>query len=195
MKRFARAALMTLVMVLMVNGPVFGDSLWTDSGGSRYAAQTRQFSVGDLITIIIVEQATATQNAGSSNSKEGSVSAGGTGKLSDLIPGLGGNWDSDYEGEGSTNRRGAITANLTATVIDITPEGLLVLEGKQEIHINRENQVITIKGKVRPEDISNISNSVSSTYVADAVIEYDGKGTLGDVQRPGILTRFFQWVF
>lgn len=195
MRLFVKAALLALLPLMTVSIPARGDSLWNASSGSRYAAQTRQFGVGDLVTIIIIEQATATQNAGSSNSKEGSIGAGGTGKLSDLIPGFGGNWDSEYEGEGTTNRRGAIKANLTATVIDITPEGLLVLEGKQEIRVNRENQVITIRGKVRPEDISNITNSVASTYVADAVIEYDGRGTLGDVQRPGILTRLFQWIF
>jgi len=107
---------------------------------------------------------------------------------------LKGDWESKYEGTGSTTRGGSLTAKLTVTISEITPEGLLLVEGKQTIKVNNENQVLTVKGKIRPEDVSQ-SNTVYSTYVADAVIEYQGKGTLGDTQRPGILTRIFNWIF
>ncbi|HOP74286.1 MAG TPA: flagellar basal body L-ring protein FlgH [Bacillota bacterium] len=184
-----------VLSLLLISGAAFGDSLWTENSNSLYKSQPRSFKVGDLITIIIVEQATASQKASSSNGKDGSLSAGpGTGVLKDVIPELKGDWESKYEGTGSTTRGGSLTAKLTVTISEITPEGLLLVEGKQTIKVNNENQVLTVKGKIRPEDVSQ-SNTVYSTYVADAVIEYQGKGTLGDTQRPGILTRIFNWIF
>jgi len=186
---------LVLTLCSMVSSAALGDSLWTEDSGSLYKKQPRDFKVGDLITIIIVEQATASQKASSSNWKNGSLTARpGTGVLKDVVPELKGDWESEYEGTGSTTRGGSLTAKLTVTINEITPEGLLLVEGRQTIKVNNENQILTVKGKIRPEDVSQY-NTVYSTYVADAVIEYQGKGTLGETQRPGILTRIFNWIF
>lgn len=197
MRKFLKIAV-TIGMVLtlfLMSGAAMGDSLWTENSSSLYKNQPRNFKVGDLITIIIVEQATASQKAASSNGKNGSLSAGpGTGVLKDVIPDFKGDWESEYEGTGSTTRGGSLTAKLTVTVSEISPEGILLVEGKQTIKVNKEDQILTVKGKVRPEDVSQ-ANTVYSTFVADAVIEYQGKGTLGETQRPGILTRIFNWIF
>lgn len=185
-----------LVMsLLLMCGNVMADSLWVDNSSSLYTDLARPFKVGDLITILIVEQASASQKAQSSNEKGGSISAGpGTGLLKDIVQEMSGDWSADYDGGGSTTRGGSLTAKITVTVTSITPEGLLVVEGKQTIKVNKEDQILTIKGKIRPEDITQ-ANTVYSTFVADAVIEYQGKGTLGETQSPGILTRIFHWIF
>jgi len=172
---------------------VLATSLWDDDSTSLYTRQPSTYKVGDLITIIIVEQATASQKAESSSDKSGSINAReGTGVL-DFLPSLGASWDTEYKGKGTTTRGGSLSARLTVAVVEITPEGILVIEGRQVIRVNKEDQVLTIRGKIRPEDISG--NMVYSTYVADAVIEYEGKGVIGRTQNPGLLTKFFQWLF
>lgn len=196
MKNFRnfQATILTIITLLVICVPAKAASLWNSESKSLYTKQVRQFKVGDLITIIIVEQAAASQNAESSNGKNGEIKAGpGTGVL-DSIPGLGMDWDSSYKGKGTTTRGGSLTAKLTVSVIDILPEGILMVEGRQVIKVNKEDQLLTIRGKIRPDDV-NGENFVYSTYVADAVIEYQGKGTLGETQSPGILTRFFHWLF
>lgn len=188
------ATILILMTFILLSVPVYGTSLWNENGSSLYTKQVRQFKVGELITIIIVEQAKASQNAESSNGKNGSISAGPGKGLLDKIPGLGMDWDSDYKGTGATTRGGSLSAKLTVTITGITPEGILLVEGRQTIKVNKEDQLLTISGKVRPEDVSQ-ENLVYSTYVAEALIEYQGKGTLGETQSPGVLTRFFHWLF
>lgn len=191
--------LVTIVVVLTlslsVSGVVWGDSLWNDQSSILYGKTKRDFQVGDLLTVIVVEQASASQKAGSTAEKDGSLSVGkGTGVLEDILPEMSGAWGSEYEGQGTTTRGGSLNAKLTVTINEVTPEGLLRIEGQQTIRVNKEDQILTITGKVRPEDV-NAGNIVYSTFVADAIIEYEGKGTLGDTQRPGILTRIFNWIF
>ncbi|HEY8463937.1 MAG TPA: flagellar basal body L-ring protein FlgH [Bacillota bacterium] len=197
MKQWARLGI-TLVMVsLVICGlatVVRADSLWPGENASLYADRPRQYRVGDLLTIIVQEQATASQNAESSNGEKGKVSTGGLGKWQSVFPLFGSDWNSSYEGEGETTRRGSLTAKLTVEVKEVYPNGILALEGHQVIRVNAEDQILTIKGKVRSEDVSE-DNIVMSSKVADAVIEYQGRGTVGEAQKPGILTRFFHWLF
>jgi len=194
MKKTLLTLVTFLVLLALYTTWVKADSLWNEGVGSLYEETPRHFKVGDLITVIIVEQATASQNAESSNGKKDSVSAdAGTGALK-FLPELGAGWDSEYEGTGSTVRKGSLSAKLTVTVAGMTPEGALLIEGSQVIKVNKEDQVLKVRGKIRPEDVS-ADNTVYSTFVADAEIEYQGKGTVGETQSSGILSRFFHWLF
>ena len=74
------------------------------------------------------------------------------------------------------------------------PNGLLRIEGRQNITVNGEVQEIIVTGLVRSKDIAS-DNTVLSTYVADAEIIFTGNGSLGDKQMPGLLTRLFNWLF
>lgn len=186
--------MMSIGTVLVSASAVRADSLWSESG-SLYTKNVRQFHPGDLVTIIVVEQAQATQNAESSNGETGEFKAGpGVGGWQTLFPLFGTDWDSSYKGKGSTTRRGSLTAKLTVEVKEVYSNGILALEGRQVIRVNSEDQILTVKGKVRSEDVS-IDNIVMSSNVAEAVIEYQGKGTVGETQSPGILTKIFHWLF
>ena len=77
---------------------------------------------------------------------------------------------------------------MTARIVDILPNGNLVIQGNREVRVNHENQIITLTGLVRPRDIS-ADNVVLSTYLADARISYSGSGIINERQRPGWLTR------
>src|SRR5690606_17736037 len=99
-----------------------------------------------------------------------------------------------YRGGGSTTRGGSLNARMTAMVVDVLPNGNLVIEGRQTIIVNEEEQLIVVSGIVRPQDIAP-DNTVLSTFVADATITYHGTGPLGDRQEPGLLTRLLNWLF
>jgi flagellar L-ring protein precursor FlgH len=187
--------LLALLTMSVVTATVRADSLWTNNGGSSlYTKKASHFRTGDLITVLVVEQANATQKAESSNGETGDYSASGSGTLGSLIPSFGSNWDSSYKGNGKTTRGGSLSATLTVEIKDVLPNGILVLEGRQVIRVNAEDQILTIKGRTRSEDVSS-ENTVLSTNISDAVIEYQGKGTAGETQKTGILTKFFHWLF
>lgn len=160
--------------------------------------------VGDTVTILIEEESSSTQKATTSSSKDSKVELKtpnvGTNPNNELnklfrkfFP-ISNNNSSSFSGDGSTKRSGSLTAQITAVVTEVLPNGNLVIEGKQKINVNAENQEIYVKGTVRPADIS-ADNTVLSTAVANAEIQYKGKGPVGDQQKPGILTRIFGWIF
>ncbi len=189
--------LLSIFLQVFVQGSIVrADSLWIDQGASLYGNMPRSFEVGDLITVVIVEQAKATQQAKSSSDEKGSVSAGpGTGFLAKLLPeSIGADWGNSSEGEGSTTRGGTLEGKITVQVIGVNPNGTLVIEGRQVIKVNNEDQVLKITGMIRAEDV-NINNTTLSSNIANAVIEYQGNGNINNAQKQGIITRFFHWIF
>ena len=183
-------------VLLVFGGAVSGwaGSLWSEQSDSLYINKMRPFHEGDLLTISIVEQASATQSADSSNSKSGDVNGNAGKGLLQFLPQLGAGWDSKSEGAGSTTRGGSLKARITVTVKEVMPNGNLKLEGMQQIKVNKENQTIKITGMARSEDVTS-DNVISSTCIADAKIEFEGNGTVGEAQNTGLLTKIFHWLF
>lgn len=185
---------LALILLFAANSLVFGDSLWSDQSSSLYSPKLRNFEIGDLVTILIVEQASASQQAETKDGKDVQISAGPNTGAFQGIPSLGAGWNADYSGKGSTTRGGSLKATISVQVKEILPGGILILEGRQVIRVNKEDQVIVITGNVRSEDILT-DNTVFSTRIANAVIEFQGKGTVSDSQKPGLLWKIFHWVF
>lgn len=188
-------SLMTCILVLIWSSAAEASSLWTDQSSSLYAIKPHIFQVGDLLTIVIEEQSTASQQADTGVSKTGSITNGpGTGLLTNLLPLIGDKWDSDSTGKGSTDRQGVLKAEITVTVKEINPNGSLSFEGHQVIKVNKGEQVMTISGTVRPEDVGS-DNTVHSCNIADSSIDFQGNGTTEETQDTGALTKFFHWLF
>ena len=195
MKQLLIGLAIIILNLLLINTAVMADSLWSDRGGSLYSGKPKAYKVGDLLTIVVVEQASASQQAESNNGENGLVKFGASsGSWEKLLPEFGTQWKSASKGTGTTTRGGTLSAKITVFVKEVSENGLLTVEGQQLIKVNKEEQVIKVSGVVRPDDISS-DNLVYSTYVANAVIEYNGKGTVGDTQGTGILTKIFHWVF
>ncbi|MFH1625984.1 MAG: flagellar basal body L-ring protein FlgH [Pseudomonadota bacterium] len=186
-------------------------SLWTEQNShSVLFMDHKARRVNDTVTISIVEVSNASGEATTNTGRESSVSAGITnflglpssdwgvpnmwGRGHGLSPTLSATTANTFDGTGKTVRKGNLTASITARVIKVLPNGNLVIRGRKRVTINNEDQIIVISGLVRPKDIS-ADNTVLSTYVADARIEYTGKGVLADKQRPGWLARFIDWVW
>jgi len=191
------------------NRPSDNGSLWVDNGSlSEMFINAKARRVGDIVTIKIVENSKATNNATTKTERTTAMSVGltnffglenkfpsGSNFFNPFSP-VQSDYGSEFDGSGSTARSGALTAYITARIIQILPNGNLFIEGNREVRVNNENQIITLTGIVRPRDISP-ANIVQSTFIADARISYSGSGVLNDQQRPGWLVRILDniWPF
>jgi len=170
---------------------------------SDLALDLRARQVNDLVTVRVVESIVATGTADSTLSKNSKASASVT-KLFGLeskFP----DWldptnlassasDTSFKGGGVTSRTGELTATLTARVVEVLPNGDLVLEGVREIDINGDRQIIVLTGVVRPADISR-NNVVPSTAIGQLRIRYFGQGLIRDNLKPGWLVRVLNKIF
>ncbi|MBD3264288.1 MAG: flagellar biosynthesis protein FlgH [Candidatus Omnitrophica bacterium] len=202
----------TLPILIMLGFFVFvsasGESLWTKSKNrsSSLYVDDRASQVGDIITIIIVESAGASQQASSTSSRESEIKGeikewfelnfhgGPSTKLAETLP----KWEIDVEnnfsGGGSYSGNYEVEGEITTRVIDVLPNGNLVVAGNSEVKINEEINTIALSGIIRPSDISP-SNTILSTQVADAKINIIGKGPINDKTKRGILGRILDWIW
>jgi len=155
----------------------------------------RARSVGDILTININETTAATKKSSSAANRSGSSGLSVTGLAG--LPGksfLGSNLsassDSKFSGDGESNSNNAFTGIITVTVTEILANGNLLVSGEKQIGINQGSEFVRFSGVVNPSSISS-TNTVSSTQVADARIEYRGNGYIDEAQTMGWLARFF----
>ncbi len=171
-------------------------SLWRDTS-ALFFAQRKASQIGDLVTVIIVEDASATNKSQLQVSKvnKTDLSGEGSGKLS-FLPIFGGTLDynKNQQGKGQTTLSGQMTARVTAEVIEILPDGNYMIEGSRSVKINDDLDRITVRGVVRPEDI-RADNSVLSTYLAQAQIAYVGSGPGKNAARQGLISRILDLLF
>ncbi len=179
-----------LILCALLSGSAAGD-------GSLFSDQ-RAFQIDDIITIRVIESASADQSSTTASNKSASFkTAGGpgTGPLSSIpLFGVSGSADNTFDGSGETSRSGKLTANITARVTEVSSNGNLIVHGSRIVIINQAEEVMEIEGIVRPKDIS-ADNSVLSTYLADARISYRGTGALATSSRQGLISRFLGWIF
>lgn len=167
-----------------------GQSLFTDIKAHR---------VGDIIAVLISEQNQASSQVETKTQKNSDVSTSGgpgLGPVFGHIPlfGFDAKNDAKYNGKGENLRQGSVRARMSCTVIDLKPNGDLVIEGTRVIGISGDRETITVTGVVRQKDILP-DNSVESYLIADAEIHYTGKGNANTGARPGFFTRIFNWLF
>ena len=180
-------------------------SLWTETGSEMLFVDMRAREVGDLVTVRISESPTGSLSAKTETERDSSIGAGipnllgiseryGANHSLDEKSLFKANFDASFTGEGTNERNGSLDAYITARVVQVLPNRNLRILGKQEIKVNNETQYIALSGIVRPEDIDT-NNEVQSCYIADARIDYSGKGVIADKQRPGWLMRVVDTVW
>ena len=170
-------------------------SLWQASS-TGLAEDLKARRLGDIITVVISEQASASKKASTGTSRSSSISAGipkllglettGIKNWADLSELLSASFGSKFDGSGSTSRQETLQATISAKVVDVIPNGNLLIEGRRNVRVNNEDQIIVLSGTVRGRDVS-ADNTISSALIADAKIAYSGKGIISDRQKPGWL--------
>ncbi|WP_296732058.1 flagellar basal body L-ring protein FlgH [Anaerovibrio sp.] len=180
-------------MGICLPGTAGAVSLWNDSPRNIFTDR-KASEVGDILTILISESASTSTTKDSSNSKSGSQSlSAGTGIFGFLAAASASGSDS-FKANGSATNTNKATGTVTVSVVEVMPNGNLVVEGTQSIWNNKNEHKITLRGIVRSDDIS-YKNTVLSSKVADATLKFDGKGPLNAKQRQGILTQIFNILF
>lgn len=171
---------------------VSAESLWADTAGLYGDFKAR--NVGDVLTIIISETSSAARTGSATNSKDASFDIGAGTGLVDFIKAQAGNGSDSFSAKGSLTNTNKVSGRITVQVTSVKPNGNLVISGVQTIKQNKEEQKITVTGEVRPQDITT-SNTVLSSYVANARIQVDGKGPIANKQQQGILTQIWNILF
>lgn len=180
------------------NGSLFraqyADSLYSDNKARR---------MGDIITVTLQERTTASKSANTETAKDSNVNlptpqvfgrdvtVGGNPLSAQL------NSNREFSGDGSSDQSNRLNGEITVTVIKALANGNLIVRGEKWMRINTGDEYIRLTGMIRPQDIS-VDNTIPSTRVANARIEYSGTGTLAQTQEQGWLTRFFNssvWPF
>ncbi|MBO5490386.1 MAG: flagellar basal body L-ring protein FlgH [Desulfovibrio sp.] len=190
-------------------------SLFAASEGDTLFDDARARRVGDLVVVKLVENTKAQNKAETTSKKDGSndyqvgalfgrtevglipfVNVGPQGDVSRNRTLLSTSSKSDLNGTGKTKRENYVTTSLATRVLRVLPGGLLEIEGAREIRVNEETEYMVVRGMIRSRDIS-ADNTILSTQIADATIEYYGSGVLADKQKPGWFTRLMDniWPF
>ncbi len=172
-------------------------SLWTD-GGSGMFSDAKAHRVGDLVTVLVVENAKATRKLGMKKSKKSgrdlsgsfSLDYGNAKKNASVNPttklAIGNS--KTFDGSGSTTNSDTLTASVTSVVTRVYPNGNMRIVGRRLVSINHQPQVLTFTGVIRPNDIGP-DNTIPSSKVAQAEISYGGGGELATVAHEGWLSR------
>jgi len=155
----------------------------------------KAYRLNDLVTITVVENLSAltsgttkTQRASTTAASVGALGHkfGGSSALANLANLTG---STTLDGEGSTMRQTSLTTAMSARVVGVLPNGYLVVEGRKTVQVNSEQQVIAVRGVVRPIDLAS-DNSIQSDRLAQMEVSVNGKGVVGDVvRRPSFLYR------
>jgi flagellar L-ring protein precursor FlgH len=184
-----------LPLVADPDTPTEAASLWTSSPASLFGDR-RAGQRGDILTVVIeiddsAEISNSSERARKANEKTSirglfglpqSLDAGlpDGAAMADAVNITGA---SSYAGEGSVARNEQLTLRIAATVVEDLPNGVLRIEGQQEVRVNNELRALLIDGFVRPEDITR-QNEISYDKIAGARISYGGRGQISDVQQP-----------
>ena len=174
---------------LLAATPAAAQNLYTEGNWSAMAADRRASQVGDTITVVIQQSAEAsntTQNSSrKSNELNGGLSAGSINESGQIALGGG------YTGRGEVRRSERMVAQLSVTIEEVLPNGDYRITGRQVMHVNGEDTTIIVRGRIRAADIRS-DNTVLSSRIADAEINYDGKGFVSRSAKPGLITRLFR---
>lgn len=175
--------------------PDAGASLWAGPQNSL-VRDRRAAARGDIVTVVIeIDDRAEIQNtSGRSRNATDNVGietmAGLPQRLDPILPDGASLADlakakaqSSYKGTGNISRRDKLTVRVAATVLETLPNGVLRIEGSQEVRVNYEMRELTVGGFVRPQDIDR-RNEVSYDRIAGARISYGGRGQITDVQQP-----------
>ncbi len=179
------------------NGSIFNaalsNSLYSDAKAMRS---------GDIITVILRENTSATKSASTTLERETQIDFDpitGPG-AQQLNLGFSGPFQmdldaqNDFEGDAQANQSNNLTGNISVTVMQVMPNGNLLIRGEKWLTLNNGDEYIRLTGIVRPQDV-NPANEVLSSKIANARIQYSGTGSFSRVQQQGWLGKFFasQW--
>ncbi len=184
-----------MMLIFLMTGVSYGQVMQspTNSLFSDYKAS----KVGDAVTVIVVEENSASKDASTNTSRASTIGANGSaayGAANTPSGALTLGTNNDFKGSGSTSEKGSVQATVSAQVVKVDQYGNLEIQGSRLISVNGQDQIIKLSGIIRPSDIQP-DNTISSSQISDAKIIFEGSGSIDQSQSPGWLTKLFHWLF
>ena len=178
------------------SGPATGSIFASSYAGNPLFEDRRPRNVGDILTIVISENVNASKNSATNANRTGNTTLSFNAVPRALGGLFGASQNADVSGANALKAGGGSSAantfngTITVTVLEVLPNGNLVVSGEKQMAINQGAEFIRFSGVVNPRTITG-DNAVPSTQVADARIEYTAKGYIDEAQNMGWLQRFF----
>jgi len=181
--------MIALALLAMIVAPA--DDLYRRGGWGALAADQRAGQVGDAVTIVVFQSADASNSAQNTTRRAtdvaaaldaGSIDEGGRASLG-----------GGFTGRGEARRSERLVTRLSATVTQVLANGDLVVTGRQRMAINGERTEVGVRGRVRVADIA-ADNTILSSRIADAEIDYGGRGFVSRSSKPGLINRVFNFL-
>jgi flagellar L-ring protein FlgH len=185
--------LLWIISILWVVGqvsPSRGEEINLDTY-QPLVSDVKSYAVGEPIVVIVVESTVAEASAGTGVNKNTGIAAGISKNGRNESVGM--DVDATDEGSGKTSRKGKVTTQLSATIIEILDNGMLKIKGSQDITVNGEQQKVLVRGLIRASDISK-DNTVFSYQLANVELEISGEGDISRSQKQNIFYRLFSWL-
>lgn len=155
------------------------------------SADRRAGQAGDLITVSIFQAAEASNLA--QNSSRKSTEIGGSIDFANIQEGGDLKFGGGYTGRGEVKRSEKLVAQISVIVQQVLPNSDLIIGGEQWLRVNGERTRIAVRGRIRTADIRS-DNSILSSRIADAEIDYDGRGFVSRSAKPGLVNRIFSFL-
>ncbi|MFZ5495100.1 MAG: flagellar basal body L-ring protein FlgH [Verrucomicrobiota bacterium] len=204
MKTASRSASEAGLLALLLGAAVVAPaaSLWPANSSQGMLADRRAARVGDILTVVVSEVATATSAQTKSSTRDSTLEdtinqflypPAATGLLTHngSMPLSSSTNKSTYTGGGQINNTQSLIARAAVLVTDVLPNGNLVIEGARQVTFSGETQYVVLRGLVRPDDVTP-ANTVLSSNVADARVEFLSEGSLTEAQKRGWLSKLYE---
>lgn len=193
----------SLLILLSATAGLKADSLWNSPSNPQrgMVADRRAARVGDILTIVIAENVASSNTQAKKTSKSSEIdasissflfpsAASGMGKHNGSLPATNLSASNTFDGSGSTTNAQSLNSRAAVLVADVLPNGNLVIEGVRTVTFSGETQYVVLHGLVRADDVTS-SNTVLSSNIADARLEFISEGSLTDAQKKGWLTKIY----
>ncbi len=201
MKIVSRSASnLTLAAVFLIAG-ARAESLWPAAGRGPHTsmfADRKAATVGDILTIVVSESVAATNSQSTKSSRDSSVSDAVSGFFypsvishKGALPSLSLSGKASNSGGGDISNNQSLTARAAVLVSDVLPNGNLVIEGMRVVTFSGETQYVVLHGLVRSDDIAP-DNTIASSNIADARLEFYTEGQLTDAQKRGWFSKLYE---
>lgn len=185
------------VPILPGAAPATAGAIYRAQGDIRLFEDLRAARVGDILTVRLIEETSASKSANTSTSKSTEATLAnptifGRPVTREGIPLLGGTLDGEtsFDGAGASNQSNSLEGDITVTVVERYANGNLRIRGEKWVTLNQGREFIRLSGIIRPYDVEP-DNTVLSTRIADAQITYSSRGALAAANRMGLFARFF----
>lgn len=197
--KFCTKALLGLGALICFGATAQADSLWTREASQSLVADKKARAVGDIITVVVQENNSTKKDSSTKTDKSTDMDASIQAFMyspaapsflthKGKMPALGYKMKNGFEGKGAINNTETIEHRFGVTVVDVLPNGNLLVEGLRQTSFSGESQTVILRGTVRTYDITS-NNTVFSYNLADVSIKFNSSGAVSNSQRKGWFSR------